>query len=172
MRADVSRCPDAAEDDFGAVCQWCCHSFESDAVGIPSRRSPDGVYTVEGSHCSHACACAALFDKKLDSNSAWGRYQLLNDMAGLRTPVTRAPPREVLQLFGGQIGIDEFRGKSSTTTVVMRQPPTVIENARVEEIPSHHLYKGAFKPLDEDRVNEYKLRLSSRRPKQTFYTKV
>ena len=163
------------EDDFvddkgtgQCACQWCCHEFEGTPVGIPVRRTGD-TYSTCGQYCSYACAASAIFDEKADTNVAWTRYQMLNDMAGQTTPVPRAPPRAALRLFGGSMSIDEFRAVKGVA-VLARYPPTIVENVRLEEVPSHHLYRNTYKPLDEDRVSQYKVRMQRAKPKKSFYT--
>ena len=154
-------------EDTQTSCQWCCHTFECPSVGIPTRKNVEGTYTVTGQFCSASCAAAYIFDQHADSNTAWTRYQMLNDMTGSNGPVVRAPPRNALRLFGGTMNIEEFR--SGATTVVMRQPPTMVEQTRLEEIPSGYLYRDLYKPLDEERVSEYKQRLNRAKPKSAFY---
>lgn len=161
-------------DDFSCdpehkACQWCCHPFHGPTVGMPTKKCGE-TYTVTGQFCSFACAAAYVFDQNDDNNTAWTRYQLLNDMAGQTTPVVRAPPRNALKLFGGDMDIERFR--SMQAAVVTRQPPTIVDNARLEEIPAHIIYRDVYKPLDESRVQQYKLRINRSRPTNSFYTAV
>jgi hypothetical protein len=164
---------DEAEGTFESAdpppraCQWCCHEYSTPSIGIPSKRAPDGTYVVSGQFCSHSCAAASIFDQHVDNNTAWTRYQLLNDMVGGPAPVVRAPPRIALAMFGGSMSIEDFR--KGGTTVVARQPPTIVESIRMEEIPSGHLYRDLYKPLDEERVNDIKVRLHRKKPKNSFY---
>lgn len=148
-------------------CQWCCHTFMGASVGIPTKKTRD-VYSVTGQFCSHACAAAHIFDQNADNNTAWTRYQLLNDMAG--QTVVRAPPRCALKLFGGDMDIVRFR--SVNAAVLTRQPPTIVDNALLEEIPAHIIYRDVYKPLDESRVKEYKLRMHRTKPTNSFYAPV
>jgi len=145
-------------------CQWCCHALPGRPVGAPLRKSGDGL-VVTGQYCSAPCAAAAIFDQHADSNSAWTRYQLLND--SYSETVVRAPPRLALRMFGGSMNIQEFR--SCESTVIARLPPVTVEKARLEEVPSHYLYRDIYTPLDEQRVNQYKERLSRQRPKTSFF---
>jgi hypothetical protein len=158
-------------EDFHAdaqqVCHWCCSPYEERTVGIPTRRVGD-TYTTTGQFCSHACAAAHLFHEKGDTNTAWTRYQMLNDMAGQKGPVPRAPPRSALAMFGGKMSIEEFRA-STGVTIVERHAPTIVEHVRLEEIPSNHLYRELYRPLDEERVNQYKVKLQRTKPLRSFY---
>jgi hypothetical protein len=165
---------DACPSDFNTdpeikSCQWCCHTFLTPSVGIPTKKCGD-TYSVTGQFCSHACAASYIFDQNADNNTAWTRYQMLNDMSGQTAPIVRAPPRNALKLFGGDMDIARFRG--TTAAVVTRQPPTIVDNALLEEIPAHVIYRDVYKPLDEGRVNEYKLRMHRSKPTNSFYSPV
>jgi len=158
--------------DAAPVCQWCCHHFVDEPVGVPTRFSPVSGFTTVGQYCSHPCAAASIFDEHSDSNAAWTRYQLLNDMAGGREPVQRAPPRRALSMFGGTMSVDAFRARSesgSAMTVVERQAPVIVEHVRLEEIPSHYLYRDVYRPLDEERVSQYKVKLERAKPRKSSF---
>ena len=156
---------EAEEPDPGEQrCQWCCHALPGRPVGAPLRKTGDAL-VVTGQYCSPSCAAAAIFDQHADSNSAWTRYQLLNDSCS--ETVVRAPPRVALRMFGGTMNIQEFR--SGASTVIARLPPVTVEKARLEEVPSHYLYRDIYTPLDEQRVSQYKERLSRQRPKTSFF---
>lgn len=98
------------------ACFWCCHSFNSHPVAIPSHIL-DEVWHMYGNFCSPECATAYLFKERIDSHVQWERYALLNSLysedanvaSGSSTGVRPAPPREVLRMFGGSMDISEFR---------------------------------------------------------------
>jgi len=153
------------------VCHWCCHAFGTPEILVPCRMVED-TYVGEGSYCSFPCAAAALFDKHLDSNTAWTRYQMLNDMSfraggGLGT-VVRAPPRTALQMFGGTMTIDKFRGKPLADAILTRAPPMICDQPRLEVVSSSHVYRDVFVPIDDDRIKQYKARLQRVKPRKNF----
>jgi hypothetical protein len=98
------------------VCFWCCHSFQTQPVAIPSHIL-DEVWYMYGNFCSPECATSHLFKEKIDSHVQWERYALLNSLYaedaevpfGSPTGIRPAPPREVLRMFGGSMDIGEYR---------------------------------------------------------------
>jgi hypothetical protein len=98
------------------ACFWCCHSFSTQPVAIPSHIL-DEVWNMYGNFCSPECATASLFKERIDSHVQWERYALLNSLyaedaeviAGTPRGIRPAPPREVLRMFGGSMDISEFR---------------------------------------------------------------
>lgn len=98
------------------ACFWCCHSFSSAPVAIPSHIL-DEVWYMYGNFCSPECAVSYLFKERVDAQVQWERYALLNSLyaedaeivAGSAKGVRPAPPREVLRMFGGSMDITEFR---------------------------------------------------------------
>jgi len=97
-------------------CFWCCHSFSSPPVAIPSHIMDD-TWHMYGNFCSPECATAYLFKERLDSHIQWERYALLNSLynddaeipSGSPRGIRSAPPREVLRMFGGSMDISEYR---------------------------------------------------------------
>ena len=98
------------------ACFWCCHSFVSPPVAIPSHIL-DEVWYMYGNFCSPECATAYLMREKVDSHVQWERYALLNSLyaedaevpLGAPRGIRPAPPREVLRMFGGSMDISEYR---------------------------------------------------------------
>ena len=98
------------------ACFWCCHSFTSMPVAIPSHIL-DEVWYMYGNFCSPECATASLFKERIDAHVQWERFALLNSLysddaevpAGSAQGIRPAPPREVLRMFGGSMDISEYR---------------------------------------------------------------
>ena len=98
------------------ACFWCCHSFTSQPVALPSHIL-DEVWSMYGNFCSPECATAYLFKERIDANVQWERYALLNSLyaedaevpVGSPRGIRPAPPREVLRMFGGSMDIREYR---------------------------------------------------------------
>ena len=92
-------------------CFWCCHSFETMPCFIPISLHND-VYEVYGNFCSFNCAMSFNFSSN-DVNYG-ERSSLIQDMYykvyGYDSPkLTFAPPKEVTEMFGGSITIEEYR---------------------------------------------------------------
>lgn len=98
------------------ACFWCCHTFQTPPVAIPSHILDEKWY-MYGNFCSPECATAYLFKEKIDSHVQWERYALMNSLyaddaeVGFGSPcgIRPAPPREVLRMFGGSMDISEYR---------------------------------------------------------------
>lgn len=98
------------------ACFWCCHSFSTPPVAVPSHIL-DEIWYMYGNFCSPECAVAYLFKEKIDTHVQWERYALLNSLyaedaqVALGSPkgIRPAPPREVLRMFGGSMDISEYR---------------------------------------------------------------
>ena len=98
------------------ACFWCCHSFNSQPIAIPSHIL-DEVWYMYGNFCSPECATAYLFKERIDAHVQWERFALLNSLysddakvqAGSSVGIRPAPPREVLRMFGGSMDISEYR---------------------------------------------------------------
>ena len=98
------------------ACFWCCHSFNSQPVAIPSHIL-DEIWHMYGNFCSPECATAYLFKERIDAHVQWERFALLNSIycddakveAGSPVGIRPAPPREVLRMFGGSMDISEYR---------------------------------------------------------------
>jgi hypothetical protein len=98
------------------ACFWCCHSFHTAPVAVPSHIL-DETWYMYGNFCSPECATAYLFKEKIDTHVQWERYALLNSLYaedaavpfGSPQGIRPAPPREVLRMFGGSMDIAEYR---------------------------------------------------------------
>jgi hypothetical protein len=97
-------------------CFWCCNSFNTPPIAIPSHIL-DEVWYMYGNFCSPECATAYLMKERIDSHVQWERYALLNSLyaedadipVGAPRGIRPAPPREVLRMFGGSMDIQEYR---------------------------------------------------------------
>lgn len=108
-------------------CWWCCHPFESETLKLPykydDKRSK--FYTC-GGFCSWSCMKRYAIDKYgitrggiICSNIIIMRKKLYNKLGS----ITIAPLRERLNVFGGDLTIEEFRNNS----VVDKEKPKEID---------------------------------------------
>lgn len=178
-------------------CMWCCHPIEGAPVCLPSRlEQGDGEerrWFVSGCFCSFQCAAAYNFDVNNDSDEVWETYALLNRLHQESTDdvdaerLLPAPPRNVLQVFGGYMSIEEFRAKSQSVEYtrrsgdVARARGVVVDSYRfpmtyvpqqVEEINESRITKPLrFIPVDQDHVNRAREKLQLRRMKPLINSK-
>lgn len=96
----------------GSACYWCCHPFNTEAIGVPIKRTPTGFTFAPGVYCSFSCARSGTDRIKpapdpglLTSYANW----LDNSTRFCRVFIPRAPHWSVLQLFDGPLTIEEFR---------------------------------------------------------------
>ncbi len=92
-------------------CYWCCHAFKTIPCFIPCSLK-NNVYEVYGNFCSFNCALSFNFHSN-DVNYG-ERSLLIQDLYyklyGFDAPkLTFAPSKEVLEMFGGSVTIEEYR---------------------------------------------------------------
>lgn len=186
----------------GVHCYWCCHAFSWSPVSLPFDMSHVDEATVStckvnGCFCSFQCAAAYNFDTNGDVDDMWNKYAMLNRLhwqyvtnrggTGDIPRVIPAPPRYTLQMFGGTLSIDEFRGKTVPQEVVQRngetsvntgtfvdvlQIPMTFVSQQVEEINEADVAKPLkFIPVDQDRINKVREKLQLKRSKPLIDSK-
>lgn len=151
------------------ACYWCCHKFASVPFGIPVKYQNDMFY-VFGCFCSLECAAAYNFNSKERADEMWERYNLINLLSRklqYKPNVKQAPPREALIHFGGKMDIDEYRKYfDSTKLLSINFPPMMTMTQQVEEINECDINSEyRYIPIDQDRLNKYKEKLTLKRSK-------
>jgi len=92
-------------------CWWCVHPFDNPPFGLPVKYE-NNKYEVQGCFCSLNCAKA--YNLKENNYRTSEINSLIEDfrreLFGIDSiPVLIAPPRQVLNIFGGYLSIDDFR---------------------------------------------------------------
>ena len=138
--------------DTNVACFWCCHNFRTPPIGMPTSVRADGKFETTGCFCSLQCGLAhSLHEPASSSDSRWHRSALFNCMArkmyGAKSPITPAPRRETLSMFGGHLSIDEFRRASGDDVIIVDTPPMVsvphkIVPVKAESLDAHRKYSG------------------------------
>lgn len=151
------------------ACYWCCHRFNNAPIGVPINYN-DGVFEVYGCFCSTNCAAAYNFNENTNQDEMWERYHLLNllsrKMEGV--PIVKsAPPRLSLKIFGGHLDIDTFRAHSHGNRFVnINFPPMTSVTQQLEEISDYEIFTDCkYIPVDNERINKYKEKISFKRTK-------
>lgn len=115
-------------------CWWCCHPFEGTPLSMPYKHDErrNKFYT-SGNFCSWSCMKTYTIDKYgcnrgglICGNMVMMRRKLFNKIGTIR----RAPHRQRLDVFGGDLNIDQFRENN----VVDEEQPNEIETKPVPEI--------------------------------------
>ncbi len=101
-------------DKTDIACFWCTYEFDHTPYVIP-RFEENGIWYVYGNFCCPECAMAYLLEEKEDLHARWERIALIHRLytPSANTRIYPAPPRAVLQRFGGQYTIEEYRGTIS-----------------------------------------------------------
>lgn len=105
------------------------------------------VFHVMGTFCSWACMKAYSLQQP--------RLQCTNEITlfhkactGKLSGIRCAPPRLVLEAFGGHMTIEEFRGCEKEMFVL--PPKMILQNPKVEEMPPRMRKPTARTTLDEE----------------------
>ena len=93
-----------------ACCWWCCHKFESEALGLPEYIKK-GEYYTRGCFCSFNCMVS--YNNDLNDGKVYERLVYINQMRNSlirdNKIIKPAAPRQSLKLFGGPLNIEQFR---------------------------------------------------------------
>ncbi len=92
-------------------CWWCSHPFDNIPFGLPIKFE-NNTYHVQGCFCS--LNCAKSYNIKENNYRTSEVNTLIEDfrreLFGINSmPVSSAPPRQALKVFGGYLSIDDFR---------------------------------------------------------------
>lgn len=151
------------------ACYWCCHKFNSVPFGIPVKFY-HGKFHVFGCFCSLECAAAYNFNYGDSLDEVWERYNLINLLSrklGHVNKVKNSPNRLALKMFGGHMEIDEFRKFVESNKVLnVNFPPMTTLTQQVEELNECDINSEyRYIPIDNERINKYKEKLTLRRTK-------
>ena len=140
--------------ETSVYCWWCCHPFNCIPCSIPEKVE-NNTFIVHGIFCSPECAAAYLFNDRNHSSSKdiWIRYPLLNLLykdiyKGKK--IEQAFSREVLQIFGGPLTINEFRNitNKSLYNVTLPKMKSIIPTISHSSI--HTSYSSDKYMINED----------------------
>lgn len=96
-------------------CYWCCHQFDTQPVFMPCRMKRD-VFVVKNVFCSFECCYSYMSSiSKYSGNIHLLKYMyhIYTGKKFFRDTLVKAPEKECLKIFGGPLGIEEFRNKSN-----------------------------------------------------------
>jgi hypothetical protein len=110
-------------------CWNCIHDVTTDHVSIPLKYN-DNIFYLYGNFCSYECSARYILDTYSDKNM-WDIYSLLNLYYNICNKtkgkkVSPAPNKLLLNVFGGTMGIDEYRSKFNSCNIYdIYQPPII-----------------------------------------------
>lgn len=133
----------------GTLCWHCCHDLGSAPVPMPlSYDDRTAIFRVAGEFCSLNCMVAYNRDtgktvrgcgKDVLAIFQFTKVVLGSSAAALK--VVAAPPRQMLQVFGGWMSIDEFR-QNHTTYASMPAKCVLIEQVYHDKMRSESRQRG------------------------------
>lgn len=120
------------------ACFWDCHSFHGRPCVMPIRDHGDHI-EVDGNYCSPECMVAHLFDMSIDMHTRWERMSLIHRIYSIEhgKNIVPAPSRNVLTLFGGLLGIEQYRAllQSHKVRIDVHYPPMISILATMDTKP-------------------------------------
>jgi hypothetical protein len=178
------------------ACWYCCHTFETTPVGIPSILT-NYVFRCYGNFCSYNCAKRYLCPLK-DDEDDMASMQSSNDLfkgddqgeklqllellyhletnADLDEPIKTSPRRLILRMFGGTKTIEEFRDsfKTNTTYHTFKMPLASMAYHMEECVDTKSETRRKFKnmSLDVARLEQAYEELMKERRKATSIQKI
>ena len=163
-------------EQVNIYCWHCCHPFKTRPVSIPIRYVNEKFY-VYGVFCSYNCAAA--YNLNSNDYNKNEKHQLLSLMYSKLynisnfTEIYPAPPKEILQIFGGNVTIDEYRKNFITNNKEFKLiiPPLISIIPQVEETKRKIKKKEEYIPLNQNMVDNMNYNLKLKRNKTTTTNK-
>jgi hypothetical protein len=129
------------------LCFWCCHQFPGAPIGLPVKAfaDRDGFHTI-GCFCSVPCAAAHNLESNESNDTVFERHSMLRTLSrllGQSGDFRAAPPRTALTVFGGFMGISEFRDSCKQDAVYLQNlPPMRSLSQQIEEVEEQFVGSG------------------------------
>lgn len=101
------------------VCCWnCTYEFKTRPIGLPVKSVGDTMKCI-GCFCSFACACRFHIDTNRGDGVLLKQLYSRCNVMDFKLPPSfdPAPPKELLERFGGKMTIDQYRQNSHDFTV-------------------------------------------------------
>lgn len=157
-------------------CWWCCHNFDDTPVGVPIKIY-DNIFYLKGCFCSFNCCLSYVNDNK-NMYKYDSIYPLIKSLRAkltkkhLNDPLTPAPPRECLDIFGGELSIEEFRSINDDYIFKRVNYPMKIIIEQIEKLnlkPTVNkiVIKEAQNEINEDLINQAQIRISKNKEMKT-----
>lgn len=157
-------------EQVNIYCWHCCHPFKNKPVSIPIRYVNDTFY-VYGVFCSYNCASA--YNLNSNDYNKNENHQLLSLMysklynTNTFIEICPSPPKEILQIFGGNVTIDKYRNNFVTNNKEFKliKPPLISIIPQVEETRRKIRKKEEYIPLNQNMVDSMNENLKLKRNK-------
>jgi hypothetical protein len=100
-------------------CWWCCHPFDGTPLTLPIEYDDKrDLFTVTGIFCCWGCVKAYnIATMGYRSGRVSDNIAILHRrVEGFVRPLKSSPPRQMLDVFGGPLGIEAFRAVPNNTS--------------------------------------------------------
>jgi len=139
-------------------CWWCCHGIDSQILRLPYKHDvKTDRFSMMGQFCSWECMKAWNMDSKNVHSPEINQFITLykKRVLGKVTPTRRAPSRYSLELFGGNLSIEEFRKGSENTWIQIPNSnyyPLIVN--KYKEITSKEKRKESVIITEESKIDD------------------
>uniref|UniRef100_A0A6C0KB63 MYM-type domain-containing protein n=1 Tax=viral metagenome TaxID=1070528 RepID=A0A6C0KB63_9ZZZZ len=132
------------------ACWHCCHQFANAPVGVPVDTTGSN-HRLMGNFCSFNCAYAWALGQAnhhTDYTAGCRVKQFAAEVFEVDpVSIVAAPDPLVLEMFGGPMSIEQFRGNVDNVRVI--QEPFVSSHMLLCTVRTHETQKGEKKPAPE-----------------------
>lgn len=120
------------EHNEKVLSKYCCYydgyKIDGDSIGIPKKRTTNGTFIVWGHFCSMECARAFIHDNQTSCNH--GKELSLLALMGIKTygkhfRLNRATNKFLLDMYGGPLGIEEWRKEHLSKRLWVIKTPNI-----------------------------------------------
>ena len=151
-------------DDSNRVCWNCCHGFNNIRHGLPLKYN-GGVFYTYGDFCSPECslryASENFNDKIFEITPLINLYN--NIVYSSYEPITMAPNKLLLKIFGGNLTIEEYREKFKNNDLYDIKLPPILpikHNSDTYEV-NNNTHKGNLKLFRKKELQSEKKNIST-----------
>ena len=140
-------------------CWWCCHPVEQTSFGMPLSHNPvKNTFETYGHFCSVSCMRSYNHNEPMTKKAnqvALISLYLRNN--GISDDVSYAPPRQMLQVFGGTMTIEEFRSQPQGNTTYHLQLPHSVRVNHTIDVKNKSNYKW-IKSANDNNEKTYSMK--------------
>ena len=123
-------------ENVDVCCWWCCHNFTDIPIGNPVYyNKKKDKFRVQGVFCGFSCMASYSDSINIKDKSLIKHFYTVMTNDSITKNIKRAPPRESLKMFGGQLDIETFRKNSTESKIYKRiDYPMYISRDYIEEV--------------------------------------
>lgn len=153
-----------SSNNKSSVCWNCCHDFHETVHGLPLKYF-NGVFYTYGDFCSPECsmryASEKFSDKFFEISSLINLYN--NMIYSKKEPVTMAPDKLLLNIFGGHLTIEQYRENFNNNDLYDIKLPPILPIKHCDDIyeVNNNSNKGNLKLFRKKELQSEKKSISN-----------